>query len=212
MPRYTLFYSPGACSMAIHVLLNEVGADFTLENCAIREGKTRTPEFLKRNPRGQIPVLEEDGKVLLEGAAQLIYLAEKFNSLLLPKEGWARAEALQWLMFCNSTLHPAYSRCFWLLRQQDVPAAQGELLAHAKAWVNKLWVDVEQQLEGREYLCGADCTLADVLVTVIANWSDHVGTGIEIGPRTRALFRRVIARPAYQKALQTEQVEYKAAA
>lgn len=198
--------------MAAHILLNEVGADFSLENCSIQEGKNRTPEFLKHNPRGQVPVLVEDGAPLLEGAAQLIYLCEKFKSPLLPASGWERAQALQWLMFCNSTLHPAYSRCFWLNRQTDVPAAKEALLPRAVEWVNKCWADVEAHLQTRDYLCGGTCTIADILLTVIANWSGKLGVAPQIGPKTRALFARVIARPAYQKALATEQIQYREAA
>ena len=207
---YTLYYSPGSCSMAIHVLLNEVGAEFKLENTAIREGKNRSPEFLKLNPRGQVPALVEDGKSMLEGGAILAYLADKHASALLPKSGWERAKALEALMFCNSTLHPAYSRLFWLMRTEE--AGKDVYMAKAAEWVNRLWQDVEAQLQNQPYMCGNECTIGDVLLTVIANWSANVPTPITIGPKTKALFARVIARPSYQKALATEGVEYKMAA
>jgi glutathione S-transferase len=210
---YKLYSSAGSCSMAIHVLLNEVGADFTLENTSVREGKTQTPEFLKINPRGQVPALEFDGHVMLEGGAILAYLAEKHNSALLPKDGWAKADALQWLMFANSTMHPAYSRAFWLLWriEQDTPGRE-VLLQKTVDYINKLWKDVENHLQNQPYMCGNECTIGDVLLTVIANWSGNFTQNpITIGPKTRALFARVIARPSYQKALATEQVEYKMA-
>ncbi len=206
---YKLYYSPGSCSMAIHVLLNEIGADFQLENTAIREGKNKSEAFLKINPRGQVPALAEDGKAMLEGGAILTYLADKHSSHLLPSEGWARAQALQWLMFCNSTLHPAYSRCFWLMRSEE--PGKDAFLKKSAEWVNRLWQDVEHQLQNQLYLCGEECTIGDILLTVIANWSGNIPVPITIGPKARALFARVIARPAYQKALATEQVEYKMA-
>lgn len=208
---FTLYYSPGACSMAVHVLLNSVGAAFTLEKARISEGETRTQEYLKLNPRGQVPVLVEDGKAMREGGAMLIYICDKYKSPLLPQEGWERAQALQWLCFANSTLHPAYSRSFWLMRQEGI-AGKDELLKKSVAHINALWQDVETQLEQRTYICGTQLSVADILLTVIANWSDHVPEPITIGPRTRALFARVIALPAYQKALQTEGVTYKMAA
>jgi glutathione S-transferase len=206
---YTLYYSAGSCSTAIHVLLNEIGAPFTLENASIPEGKNRSPEFLKLNPRGQVPALVEDGKAMLEGAAILAYLADKHNSALLPKDGWARAQALHWLMFANSTLHPAYSRCFWLMRSQE--ANKDVFLTQAGEWVNRLWQDVENQLQNQPYVCGNECTLGDVLLTVIANWTPKIPHPITIGPKTKAMFARVIARPSYQKVLATENVEYKMA-
>lgn len=208
---YKLYYSPGACSMAVHVLLNEVGAHYELVRTAISEGQTRTPEFLKINPRGQIPVLEIGGSIMREGGAMMLHIAENHKSPLLPVSGEARREAIEWLSFCNATLHPAYSRAFFLMRNVQNPGEKETLGATAAAMINKLWDEVEQRLQTRDYLCGPSPTLADILMTVIANWSDHVGQPVNIGPRTRALFARMIARPAYQKALQAEQVQYKMA-
>lgn len=206
---YTLYYSPGSCSMAIHVLLNEIGEKFSLVNVEELPGKKQDPKFLSINPRGQVPALVEDGNAMLEGGAILTYLADKHRSSLLPASGWERAKALQWLMFCNSTLHPAYSRCFWLLRSTD--EGKDVFLASAAQWVNRLWQDVEAQLQNQPYLCGNTCTVGDILLTVIANWSAKMPFAINIGPNTKALFARVIARPSYQKALVTENVEYKMA-
>jgi glutathione S-transferase len=198
--------------MAIHVLLNEVGAPFKLEKAVLAEGATRTPEYLKLNPRGQVPVLVEDDKVMREGAAMLVYLAEKFKSPLLPAEGWGHAQALQWLMFCNSSLHPAYGRVFWLLKAAKDMAEQKALIGKSCTVLNAMWAEIEEHLQTRSYLCGEQCTLGDIVLTVIANWSGSIPEHLTIGPKTRALFSRVIARPSYQKALTTEQVEYKMAA
>lgn len=209
---YTLYYSPGACSMAVHVLLNEINAQFKLEKASPNAGETRTPEYLKMNPRGQVPVLLVDGKPLREGAAIITYLADTHKSPLLPAEGWARAQALQGLMFANSTMHPAYSRLFGLMKMpEDTP---GKALFNEQAFkqVTSLWQDVEGQLAEQPYLAGTECTVADILLTVIGNWSANFGDKIVIGPKARAMFAKVIARPAYQKALATEGVEYKMAA
>src|SRR5258706_9907840 len=94
-PMYTLYYSPGACSMAVHVVLGELGVPFETVNTSIPEGKNRSPEFLKINPRGQVPVLVEDGVVLREGAAIMITLMEKHNSPMLPKSGRERASTIE---------------------------------------------------------------------------------------------------------------------
>ena len=111
---YKLYYSPGACSMAINAVLNECNQPVTLEKVDISPGKPRAPEFLKVNPRGQVPVLIDDEQILREGAAMLIHICEKHNSPLLPKSGKERDVALEWLMFCNATLHPAYGSQFSL--------------------------------------------------------------------------------------------------
>ncbi len=205
---YTLYSSPGACSMAVHVALHEVGVPFTYKPTSIGAGDTKTPEFLKLNPRGQVPVLvNAEGQVMLEGAAQMAYLLDKHgDGTLLPKSGWARAQALQGLMFGNATLHDAYSRWFWCMKQ----GAPADLTDKAKAHIQTLWNQIEQQLEtsGGPYLLGAECRIGDILVTVIANWSDQ----FSFGPHTVNLFKHVRARPAFEATRVAESVSYKLAA
>ncbi len=209
---YKLYYSPGACSMGVHVVLNECNVPFELEKVDMMAGQNRTPEYLKLNPRGQIPVLVEDGKPIREGAAQLIYLLEKYNSPLLPKSGIERATALEWLMFANATLHPAYARVFFLKRNGPDDSTKDALMEVAAAKINEHWAEVEQRLSQSPFICGNDITIGDILITVIANWTGNVPKTIVIGPNTRAMFKKVIARASYQKALETEGVTYKMAA
>jgi len=207
---YTLYYSPGACSQAVHVVLNEIGADFEAISKPTSEGATRTAEFLKINPWGKIPALVEDGKALFEGGAIITYLCDKHKSPLIPQSGWERAQALQWLMFCNSSLHPAYGRTFWI--PKNVPqSAQEETQKAARAQIQEMWDKVEQHLEqqGTPYLAGKECTAGDILLCVIANWNPQ---NYKFGPKTKTLFKSVTARPSFQKALKTEGGEYKAAA
>jgi glutathione S-transferase len=129
----------------------------------------------------------------------------------MPQSGKERATALEWLMFCNSTLHPAYARTFFAMKNFEGDVKEKVLTAYAEQ-INKLWKDVEDRLEKSPYLAGKDITAADILLTVIANWSGNIPKPIHIGPNAKKLFKTVIARPSYQKALSTEKVEYKAAA
>ncbi|MDX2027447.1 MAG: glutathione S-transferase family protein [Alphaproteobacteria bacterium] len=209
---YKLYYAPGACSMAVHTALLECNAPFDLEKIDIFAGQGRSLEFLKINPRGQVPVLVEDGHIIREGAAMLIHILEKHQSPLLPRSGPERLEALEWLMFCNATLHPAYSRVFFLKKSQVDQTAKDALMGIAVANINKLWEEVEQRLSQHTYLAGNEVTIADILMTVIANWNGSVPLPVKLGPRTQKLLQSVIARPSYRKALETEQVQYKAVA
>lgn len=207
---YTLYYSPGACSLAAHTILNEIGANFEAISTPTSTGATRTPEFLKINPFGGIPVLVEDGKAMNEGGAIITYLCDKHNSPLLPKSGWERAQALKWLMWANSSLHPAYGRTFWI--NKNLPEDQREAaLKVARSQIQQLWDTVEAQLEqqGTPYLAGNDCTAGDILTAVVAGWNPQ---NYKFGPKTKALLQSVSARPSFQKALATEGAEYKAAA
>jgi glutathione S-transferase len=202
---YTLYYIPGACSMAVHIVLNELGQEVKLENVS---GDTRPADFLKINPRGQVPVLTKEGLIMREGAAILIYLMEKHNSPILPRSGSEHESMLEWLMFCNATLHPAYGKAFFA-RRSFTGDVQDQVITAAAEQINKLWKDVETRLEQTPYLAGKDCTAPDILLTVIANWTPNIPKTIEFGPKTKELFKKVIERPAYQKALATEGIEYK---
>lgn len=209
---YQLYYSPGACSLAIHALLLELGQKVELINTSLTEGKNRDAAFLKLNPRGQVPVLVDDGFAIREGGAIITYLLDKHQSPMLPKSGKERALALEWLMFANSTLHPAYSRVFFINRQCQDEAAKQQLLAVAVAAIDKLWAEIEERLSAQPYLCGKDCSAADILVAVIANWQAWVPLPITIGKKTKHMLESVAKRSAFQKALAAEGVEYKAAA
>lgn len=192
--------------MAVHVVLNECGQD--VELIPGRDAaRNKTPELMAINPRGQVPVLVKGDRVMKEGAAQLIFICETYKSPLLPTEGWERAKALQWLMVANASLHPAYARANFL----KANGGTEEQLKASRAGAQQIWDIIEQQLASEgPFICGKECTLADILITVIGNWADP---GVyTYGPKTKALFKSVIARPSYQKALKAENVEYKAAA
>ena len=208
---YTLYYKAGACSLAVHVALEEVGAKYQLVAAHGADGKA-TPEFLKVNPRGSVPVLDHDGFIQREGAAILTTLLDEHKSPLLPASGNARATALEWLAFANATLHPAYGAMFGLNAALGDKAAESPLYDAAIAKIQKWWDDIEKRLSTSPYLAGEQCTIADILVTVIANWSPAAKKPITLGPKAKALFSKIIARPAYQKALADENVTYKVAA
>ncbi len=207
MSTYKLFYSPGSCSMAVHIALLECGQTPVLVNANLR-AEQRDADFMKANPRGQVPVLVEDGQVIREGAAQMIYLLDKYENALLPKTGPERARALEWLCWANATLHPACSRVFGAKRVSDDTAVQDAIVKSACASIQKFWDEADAHLATSKYLAGDNPTIGDVLMTVIANW----GVPVTQGPNVKRVIREMIARPAYQKALATEQVEYKAAA
>ena len=209
---YQLYYSPGSCSMAIHAMLNEIGAPVELHKLDIMAGDGQKPEFLKLNPRGQVPVLVDDGVVVREGAAIALHLLEKHNSPLMPKSGKERAAALEWLMFANATLHPAYARVFFLMKNAPDKLSENSLFKTALAMINKNWAEVDARLASNAYICGETITAADILITVIAGWGAYFPEAPTLGANVKRLLKAVSDRPAFQKALKEEAVEYKAAA
>ena len=209
---YTLYAMHGTCSMAVHVLLNELNQPVNVVDVSASTGAVNRPEFLKLNPVGQVPVLVDDGHAMTEGGAILSYLADKHQSPMMPKSGAPRATALQWLMFANATMHPAYARVFFIKRNLEDGEVKDKLMAVAVAKINELWAIVDARLASNPYICGAELTAADILLTVIANWTHNVPQPVTFGANVKRLLKEVSTRPAYIQALKAEGVEYKAAA
>jgi len=200
----------GACSLAVHVALNEMKQEFDLINVRVKDGEQRDAQFLKDNPRGQVPTLVDNGLVIREGAAILLYLIEKHKSNLLPESGKDRAQALEWLMFANATLHPTYSRVFFALRAIKDKSAQDLVLNPTVERINALWAEVDEQLAKTKYIAGNQMTIADILLAVIANW----GIGmfpfeIKRGENLKRMIKDVTSRESFKKALASEGAEYK---
>src|ERR1019366_5148641 len=107
----TLYFAPGSSSMAVHIALHEIGVPFEARPMSFRPNDLRTPEYLALNPEGKVPTLVIDGRPLTEVAAILFYLARRFPEAdLVPQELEMQAQAVSWMSFIASTLHPARQR------------------------------------------------------------------------------------------------------
>jgi glutathione S-transferase len=195
--------------MAVHIVFNELGAPFQLVNVTVPQGQPRTKEYLSINPRGNVPTVVKDGLVIREGAAVLTWLLETNDSPLLPKTGVKRYKILEWLAFANSTLHPAYGKIFFMYKNLGrEEATLSPLYEAAINAIQRLWDDVELQLQSSEYIASDECSVADILIAVIANWTPGLKKSVTFGPKTKQLFQRVSARPSFKKALESEQISY----
>jgi len=209
---YTLYGMTGSCSMAVHVILNELKQPYDYIDVRVPAGKEKPADFLKANPRGSVPVLVDDGTVIREGGAIITYLLDKHDSPLLGK-GIARGKALEWLMFANATLHPTYAKVFHAMGTTQDAAQKDQLINSTLERINTLWADVNEQLGRTKYVAGDTVTGGDILLAVIANWlQSNYGTKITLGENTKRMIKDVTARPAFQKALADEKVTYNAAA
>ena len=104
----TLYFAPGASSMAPHIALHEVAAPFEARPVSLARKETRAPAYLALNPEGKVPLLLVDGTPLTEVAAILFYLAKRFPEAgLLPEGDLAEAQVISWMSFIASTVHPA---------------------------------------------------------------------------------------------------------
>ncbi|MGH6715523.1 MAG: glutathione S-transferase family protein [Bradyrhizobium sp.] len=108
----TLYFAPGSSSMAVHIALHEIAVAFEAKPMSFKRNDLRSPAYLKLNPEGKVPTLVIDGRALTEVAAILFYLARRYpDAGLLPHDDLeAEAQAVSWMSFIASTLHPARRR------------------------------------------------------------------------------------------------------
>ena len=115
----TLYFAPGSSSMAVHIALHEIGVPFEARPMSFKRNDLRSPAYLTLNPEGKVPTLVIDGRPLTEVAAILFYLARRYpDAALLPRDDLeAEAQAISWMSFIASTLHPARPRGLDYVRQ-----------------------------------------------------------------------------------------------
>ena len=197
-----LYYSPGACSLASHITLREVGATFDLEKVDVKQKRTeRDADFWAINPKGYVPALALDsGEVLTEGAAILQYIADQHPQAgLAPANGGLeRARLQEQLNFVASELHKAFSPLF------NPAASESEKTAANKRVGQKLDVVEKQLSDDRSFLLGEDFSVADAYLFVVANWAFPTGIGLDNWPHVAAFHQRIAARESVQTALKAE--------
>lgn len=198
---YTLYFSPGACSLATQIILRELNQTVELVS------KAKLVDYSQVNPLGAVPALGVDGKILTEGAAIILYLLSQHPSKLLPSAAEARQQAIEQLMFANATVHPAYSKLFFIAANLADGEAKHQAFNVAAGQLNKLWQRVEDLLAEQPYLGGQNASPADILLSVYENWGQFFPVTIALGPRSQAMIARVRSRPSYVAAVAAEQQE-----
>lgn len=197
-----LFYSPGACSLAPHIVANEAGIDLDLVKVDLAARKTETGgDFLAVNPNGYVPVLvvAEGEEPLTEASVIVQYLADrKPESGLLPKCGdFARYRVQQWLAFIATELHKPFGSFFKPTTPEATREINRELLGRRLAFV-------DGRLKGRAFLTGDAFTVADAYLWTIVGWSRHIGFELAPFPEVQRFMAAVAARPAVRKTLREE--------
>lgn len=194
-----LYYSPGACSLSPHIVLREAGLPFTLVKTDIRKKKTEAGEdFLKINPKGQVPTLQLDnGEILTEGVAIVQYIASLVpeKNLIPHGPGLAKYHQLEWLNFITSELHKGYSPLFspeWTDAEKE--KFRGKISAKFSV--------LEAPLSKNTFLMGEAFTCADAYLFTVLGWSQYVK--LTMPKFLNDYLERVRARPSVQEALKAE--------
>lgn len=196
-----LFYTPGACSLAPHIVSLEAGIELELDKVDAKTKRTASGnDYLAINPKGYVPALQlDDGEILTEGPVISQYLADKKPSAgLVPAAGTiGRYRLMEMLGYINSEIHKSYSPLF---KSDIAPATREERLAYLR---NRYAV-IEQRLSQRQYLVGDSFTIADAYLFTVTRWANAVKFDLSEFPNVRAFQTRIAARPAVQAAMKTE--------
>lgn len=165
-----LYYSPGACSLATHIVLEWIGKPYEIHKVAIHPEKS--PELVKANAMGAVPVIDDNGWVLTQNSAILNYLADTHPEARLGGDGSprSRAEVNRWLGFINSDMHPAYKPLFGTTSYLGDEKVIEKSRQDARARLRKEFEIIDRQLKGRDWVTGAR-SIVDPYLFVMIRWA-----------------------------------------
>lgn len=196
-----LYYSPGACSMAPHIILNELGGSYEVEKVDLGSKKTESGgNYLAVNGKGYVPTLQlGKDQILTEVAVILQYLADTHEAAgLFPKAGsMERYRAMETLNFVASELHKGLGGLF-----NEAMPADGKTAIKNRLQARLDWLDGE--LGRHDYVAGQSFSVADAYAFTVLSWGPWVGVDMAKWPHISKYLARVAARPAVQKTLKEE--------
>ncbi|OGA95030.1 MAG: hypothetical protein A3G27_02585 [Betaproteobacteria bacterium RIFCSPLOWO2_12_FULL_66_14] len=202
----TLYFSPGACSMASHIGIEESGADYVEKPVYLLKGEQNTEEYRRINPRGKVPALGVDGRIITENTAILSYLGRQFpRANLMPADPVEEARCISAMAWFSNVVHPSYHRHQWSGRFAEGEAAQAEVreLGRKAYWSN--CGEINSILDGKDWFMGNQYTVADPYALVFYSWGLRGGLEMKEFAAYTAWKDRMLGRPAVRKVLESEQ-------
>ena len=198
-----LYYAPGACSIGIHVLMEEIGKPYEAARVNIREGEQFKPEFTGINPKSKVPTLvRDDNSVLTEFPAIALWLAQK-HPQLMPKDPDSTARAMEATDYAVATVHmQAFSRVFrpanYAPSESDHEAVKEKGLDMYRKGLENL----SRALDGKDYFAG-DFSFGDAAPFYVTFWAKE-RLNLDLPEKIAGHYARMRARPAVQRAMQQE--------
>jgi glutathione S-transferase len=200
-----LMYSPGACSVGIHVLLEEIGKPYEAQLVNLREGGQFKPDFTAVNPKSKVPALvRDDGSVLTEYPAIAFWLARSNpEKKLLPEDLEAQTRGIEALDYAVATVHmQGFSRLFRASNYTPNPADEDKVKERGKEIVEKGFAVLDKALAGKDYVAGS-FSIADSALFYVEFWGGK-RLNMKLPANCEAHLNRMLARPAVQRVLQQE--------
>ena len=200
-----LYYCPGACSMAAHIVLEESGEKYEPKPVNLAGGEQRSEAYLKINPQGRVPVLRLDtGEPLAENTAILPYLGKRFG--LWPTDPIAEAKALSLIGFFAASVHPAHAHVGRPERYASDPAAFETLKETGRKTFHGYLQQIDGMLTGRQWLSDR-YTVLDPYAFVFYTWGVRRELPMGELKNYTAFKDRMMARPGVKRALEDEKIK-----
>lgn len=201
-----LYYAPGACSIGIHVLLEEIGKPYQLEAVDLRNGAQFKPPFTGLNPKAKVPTLErDDGSILTEFPIIALWLARQNpQASLVPQDDETMIRAAEAMEYAVGTVHgQGFARIFRSERFAPSAADQEAVKAAGREIVEKGFAVLDQALAGKSYLGGDRLSAADAALFYVEFWGSK-RLGMTLPANCAAHFARMAARPAVARVMKQE--------
>lgn len=196
-----LYYSPGACSMAPHIVANELGFQLDMEKVDVPTKKTETgADYWSVNVKGYVPALKlDDGTVLTEVGVIIQYLADQKpeSGLTARPATMERYRQMEAVNFVATEVHKQFGALF-------NPKMTPEMKEVQHGTIGRRLDALEKMLAGKEYLANNKFSVADAYLFTVLNWSGGLKIDLAKWPNIKAFHARIGTRPAVQKTLKEE--------
>lgn len=203
---YTLFFSPGACSLAAHIAIIDSGLPYQLRRLKFAENEQQSAEYLKVNPKGRVPALVTDRGTLTETTAILLFLAQMApEKTLAPLDDpFALAKLQGFNSYLSSTVHVNHAHGRRATRWADDPTAIEAMKRKVPETMRAAYRLIEDDMLSSPFVMGETYSIADPYLFVMSSWLK--GDGVEMAefPRVKAHYERMQERASVQKALADE--------
>jgi glutathione S-transferase len=204
----TLYYTPGACSLAPHIALEETGDRYALSRVDLASNQQNSPEFLRVNPKARVPALTDGDWTLTEAAAILRYIAARYPSAgLWPWEPRQEARCAEWLNYLSSTVHAAAGYVRRAARLASDPRAVEDVANTGRKTCRDVWSAVEAKIGDGPWALGERYSVADAYLMVYWTWGRSSLLNYDMPgdfPNWTAHARRLASRPAVQRVFESE--------
>jgi len=195
---YTLYYSPGRASLAVHWMLIELGVPFEARLVDFATKAHKNPAYLLLNPDGMVPTLIVNDKPHAECAALALMLAERHpeGGLEILPGAPERPDYLQWMLYFANTLQPLYRAWFYTDEVGGTESAEA-VKAHARMRIEKVWDRVDVRLQKTAYIAGETLSAVDIHATMLMRWSRNMPKPANRWNATAAYLERMKALKSF---------------